>query len=98
MTIILRPEHEELIAKAMQTGAYRDPDEVIGRALEMLHSEDEWLHGQKEEIAERSSVPSDNSNAVSSFLPKSHGPIWLSANRCGLVNRSADGNAVQRFL
>ncbi len=53
MTVTLRPEHEELVAKAMRTGAYRDPDEVIGRALEMLCSEDEWLSEQKEEIAEK---------------------------------------------
>ena len=44
---ILRPEHEQLIAKAMQTGAYESPDDVIGSALEMLRSEDEWLQGHK---------------------------------------------------
>jgi Arc/MetJ-type ribon-helix-helix transcriptional regulator len=51
MPISLRPEHEELIAKAMRTGAYRDPDEVIGRALEMLDSEDQWFDEHKEQIA-----------------------------------------------
>ena len=45
--ITLRPEHEQLIAKAMQTGAYESPDDVIGRALEMLRSEDEWLQGHR---------------------------------------------------
>ena len=34
----------------MQTGGYQDFDEVIGRALEMLHSEDEWLQDQKDSI------------------------------------------------
>lgn len=53
MTITLRPEHEKLITEAMRTGAYETADEVIGRALEMLHSEDEWLHDQKAEIAEK---------------------------------------------
>jgi putative addiction module CopG family antidote len=53
MTITLRPEHEELIAQAMQTGAYRSPDEVIGRALQILHSEEEWLHDHKAEIVEK---------------------------------------------
>ena len=52
MTITLRPEHEKLIVKAIQRGSYQNPDEVIGRALEVLHSEDEWLHDHKEEIAE----------------------------------------------
>ncbi len=51
MTVTLGPEHEELIAKAMKTGAYQDPAEVIGRALEILDSETEWLHGQRAEIA-----------------------------------------------
>ena len=52
MTITLRPEHERLVAKAMQTGAYASSDEVIERALELLHAEDEWLHGQGDEIHE----------------------------------------------
>jgi len=50
MTITLRAEHERLIATAMKTGAYSDPEDVISRALEMLHSEDEWLQDQKGEI------------------------------------------------
>ncbi len=50
MTITLRPEHEQLIAEAMRTGAYQNPDDVIGRALEMLHSEEEWLQDQKDSI------------------------------------------------
>ena len=53
MTITLRPEHERLVTKALETGAYKDPDEVIGRALEMLHSEAEWLQDHKEQIAEK---------------------------------------------
>jgi antitoxin ParD1/3/4 len=53
MTITLRPEHEKLIAQAMQTGAYQNPDEVIGRALEILNSEDEWLNDHKPEITEK---------------------------------------------
>ncbi len=53
MTITIRPEHEKLIARAMQTGAYQNPDEVIGRALEMLRSEEEWLHDNKAEIGDK---------------------------------------------
>jgi putative addiction module CopG family antidote len=53
MTITLRPEHEKLIAQAMQTGAYQSPDEVIERALRMLHSEEEWLIDYKAEITEK---------------------------------------------
>ena len=47
MTVTLRPEHAQFIAEAMRTGAYQNPDDVIGRALEMLHTEDEWLEDQK---------------------------------------------------
>ena len=53
MAITLRPEHERLIAEAVQTGAYANSDEVIERALELLHSEDEWLHGNREEIEDK---------------------------------------------
>jgi putative addiction module CopG family antidote len=53
MTITLRPENEKLIAQAMQTGAYQSPDEVIERALRMLHSEQEWLDCHKSEITEK---------------------------------------------
>jgi antitoxin ParD1/3/4 len=53
MTITLRPEHEKLIALAMQTGTYEDADEVIERALRMLHSEEEWLADHKAEIADK---------------------------------------------
>jgi antitoxin ParD1/3/4 len=53
MTIILQPEQEQLVAQAMETGAYRDPEEVIRRALEMLHSENESLRQQREEIGKK---------------------------------------------
>jgi len=53
MTITLLPEHEKLIAQAMRTGAYRDPDEVIARALEMLNSEEQWVQDHKQEIADK---------------------------------------------
>ena len=53
MTIIIRPEYEHLITRAVQTGAYQNPEEVIGRALELLHSEDEWLQDHKGLIREK---------------------------------------------
>ncbi len=51
MSITLRPEHEKAIARAIQSGAYESPDQVIERALEVLRSEDEWLQEHKEEVA-----------------------------------------------
>jgi Arc/MetJ-type ribon-helix-helix transcriptional regulator len=43
MTINLRPEHERLVAPAIESGMYQSPDEVIGRALEILSLEDAWF-------------------------------------------------------
>jgi len=43
MTITIRPEHEQLIAQAIQTGAYENPDAVIAQALEIMRVENEWL-------------------------------------------------------
>jgi antitoxin ParD1/3/4 len=51
MTITLRPEHEKVIALAIASGAYQNPDAVIARALEVLRGEEEWLHGQQTEVA-----------------------------------------------
>lgn len=53
MSITLRPEHERVIAEAIQSGAYETPDQVIERALEVLRSEDEWLQEHKDEVAEK---------------------------------------------
>lgn len=53
MTITLKPEHEKAIAEAIQSGAFQNPDEVIARALEILRGEEEWLHGQTAEMAEK---------------------------------------------
>jgi antitoxin ParD1/3/4 len=53
MSITLRPEHEKVIADAIQSGAYQNPDQVIERALEVLRSEDEWLHNRRDEIAQK---------------------------------------------
>ena len=53
MTITLLPEHEHLLLDALKTGAYQSLDEVIGRALAILHSEDEWSREQSEVIADK---------------------------------------------
>ncbi len=36
MTIDLKPEHLRLIERVIQSGAFHDPDEVIGAALDLL--------------------------------------------------------------
>ena len=43
MTIHLKPEQEDRIAEAVRSGANQSPDDVIERALEVLHERDEWL-------------------------------------------------------
>jgi len=50
MTIQLKPEQEQRIAEALRTGAYHSPDEVIDRALEVLHEQDEWLTANRQAI------------------------------------------------
>lgn len=52
MPIILQPEHERLIAEALRSGAYQNPDEVITRALELLHDRDAWLIENRARIDE----------------------------------------------
>ena len=52
MPITLRPEHEQLIAEALRSGAYQSPDEVIKRALELLHERDTWLAENRAKIEE----------------------------------------------
>lgn len=34
----------------MRSGAYGSPDDVIDRALEVLHEQDEWLTANRQEI------------------------------------------------
>ena len=50
MTVKLRPEQEQLVSEALNSGAYQNPDEVIGRALEMLAFQDRWLREHRDAI------------------------------------------------
>lgn len=50
MTFQLNPEQEHRIAEALRSGAYNTTNEVIDRALEVLHERDEWLLAQRETI------------------------------------------------
>ncbi|MGH9351517.1 MAG: ribbon-helix-helix domain-containing protein [Terriglobia bacterium] len=52
MTITLKPEHEQLIAEVLRSGAYHSPDEVIERALELLHEHESWLAENRAKIEE----------------------------------------------
>ena len=50
MTIQLKPEQEHRIAEAVRSGAYQSPDDVIERALEVLHERDEWLRANRHAV------------------------------------------------
>lgn len=53
MAIQLKPEQEHRIAEAIRSGAYQSPDDVIDRALEMLHERDEWLMANRQTVDAR---------------------------------------------
>lgn len=53
MTVTIRPDDEQLIAEVIRTGAYRNADEVIARALEVLRSDEEWLGQSRSAIGEK---------------------------------------------
>ena len=46
MTIELKPEHQRVIDRAIQSGAYHDPGEVISAALETLAQDIQVENGQ----------------------------------------------------
>ena len=50
MTIQLKPEQEHRIAEAIRSGAYRKPEDVIDRALEVLREQDAWLMANRQAI------------------------------------------------
>jgi len=50
MTIHPKADQEHRIGEAVRSGAYESPDEVIGRALEVLHAHDQWFTANRETI------------------------------------------------
>ena len=50
MTVQLSPQQEHRVAEALRSGVYRSPDDVIDRALEVLHEQDEWLMANRQSI------------------------------------------------
>ena len=84
MSITLRPEEERLIAEALRSGAYQSPEEVIRRALELLHERDAWLAENRAKIeagyaaAERGELM-DAQQARAQMEQKKH--AWLDEQR-----------------
>ena len=50
MEVHLSPQQENLVTEALRSGAYQSPDDVIDRALEALHEQDEWLTANRQAI------------------------------------------------
>lgn len=54
MTIDLKPEQQRVIDLAVQSGAYRDPGEVLDQAFEIIREQldlEDWMLTKREEIA-----------------------------------------------
>jgi Arc/MetJ-type ribon-helix-helix transcriptional regulator len=50
VSITLNQQQERLVSQAVETGAYRNPHNVLDRALEVLRSEDDGLQENKTAI------------------------------------------------
>ena len=53
MELHLSPQQETRVAEAVRSGAYQSPDDVIDRALETLHEQDEWITANRAAIDSR---------------------------------------------
>ena len=54
MTIDLKPEQQRMIDLAVQSGAYRDRDEVLDQAFEIIREQldlADWMLEQREAVA-----------------------------------------------
>lgn len=54
MTIELKPDHQRVIDQAVRSGAYRNPDEVLDQALEIIREQldlEDWMMEQRDQIA-----------------------------------------------
>ena len=50
MAIQLSPDQEHRVAEALRSGLYSSSEDVIGRALEVLHAQDEWLTANRQAL------------------------------------------------
>jgi Arc/MetJ-type ribon-helix-helix transcriptional regulator len=53
MGLALDPATEQRIQREMERGPYREPGEVINRALDLLESQENWLLRNRDAIHER---------------------------------------------
>jgi Arc/MetJ-type ribon-helix-helix transcriptional regulator len=52
MSVITDPAIEQRIEREMARGIYREPADVLNRALDLLESQEEWLLRDKDSIRE----------------------------------------------
>jgi Arc/MetJ-type ribon-helix-helix transcriptional regulator len=67
MAIHLNPNQEHRVAEALRSGAYHSPDDVIDRALDVLHEQDEWLMANRQRLTPTSVRASKNWNAAKAY-------------------------------
>ena len=53
MDVRLTGHCEKLLSEELESGGFGSPEEVIERALEMLHSESEWLQSHKDSMHDK---------------------------------------------
>ena len=53
MSLALDPATEQRIQREIARGAYREPAELINRALDLLESQENWLARNKDAIHQR---------------------------------------------
>jgi Arc/MetJ-type ribon-helix-helix transcriptional regulator len=54
MVIDLKPEHQRVIDQAVESGAYRDPAEVVDQAFKIIREQldmGDWMLEQRESVA-----------------------------------------------
>jgi putative addiction module CopG family antidote len=50
MTIHLKPELEAMIQSDLERGLYRSADDLVERAIQMLHAQEQWFADDRDEI------------------------------------------------
>ena len=53
MSVTLNPEQERIVNEKLKAGHYRNVEEVLTRALEMLQGQDSWLEENRDAISEK---------------------------------------------
>ncbi len=70
MTITIRPELEQRIAGAIKAGEYKNAEEVIDSALEMLFGEEEWTSVEKRLLDEKIDRANEQFDRGECFTPE----------------------------